>query len=174
MSVRVNRLLTFAKGILIHGDVERAAADAGALGDAAALRRVGEAWLKHPDVQDVLSAVSRKEVLVEAAKTKAVAAVVHELDSRDGKRAWLKRVCDGEMTITKIAFGEEVECSPDLKDRLAAFKLLATMDGDLVERKEINVNNATRIVAVWYDNGGGPLPPNAEVVAELPADLESE
>lgn len=172
MSVRVNRLLTFARGILVHGDVERAAADAGALGDAGALRRVGEAWLKHPDVQDVLSAVSRKDVLIEAAKTKAVAAVVHELDSREGRMAFLKRVIDGTEQTTKVVFGEEFEVASEMKDRLAALKMLGLMHGDFIERKEINVNNATRIVAVMYDNGRGPLPPGVEVVAELPADLE--
>lgn len=179
MSVKVNRLLTFARGILVHGEVERAAADAGALGDAGALRRTGEAWLKHPDVQDVLRAVSRKDVLIEAAKTKAVEAVVHELDSRDGRAAWLKRVIDGTETkiVSKydVERGERVDVEEphDMKDRLAAHKMLGLMHGDFVERKEINVNNATRIVAVVYDNGRGPLPADAEVVAELPEDLES-
>lgn len=159
--------------MLLHGDVVRAAAAAGAEGNEPQLRRTGEAWLKHPDVQDVLRATSRKEVLVEAAKGAAVKVLEHELDSREGRLNWLKRVVDGTETKTVVSYdGEKTEVESDMKDRLAAFKMLGLMHGDFVERKEVNVNNATRIVAIMYDNGRGPLPPGVEVVAELPADLD--
>jgi hypothetical protein len=175
VSVRANRLITFAKHMLLHGDVVRAAADAGAQGTEAQLRKTGEAWLKHPDVKDVLAAKSRKDVLIEAVTSAAVTALKHELDSREGRMAWLKRVVDGTESSTKIAHltGEEITAEPEMKDRLAAFKMLAHMHGDFVERKEIAVSNTARVVAIVYDNGRGPLPPDAEIVAEIPADLEA-
>jgi transcription elongation GreA/GreB family factor len=159
--------------MLLHGDLVRAAADAGAKGTEAVIRQTGEGWLRHPDVKDVLAAVSRKDVLIEAAKGAAVKELEHELDSREGRMRFLKRVIDGTATTTKIAFGEEITCEPEMKDRLNAFKMLAHMHGDF-ERKEISVSNTARVIAVVYDNGGGPLPYGAEVVAELPADLDSE
>lgn len=174
MSVRLNRLLTFSKGMLLHGDVVRAAADAGAEGTETQLRVKGEAWLKHPDVQDVLSAVTRKDVLIEQAKSAAMRDAEDELDTRDGKRAWLKRVIKGELGTEKATERGDVVQHVDMKDQLAAFKMLATMDGEFIDRKEINVTNTARVIAIMYDNGRGPLPPGAEVVAELPADLNGD
>lgn len=176
MTVRLNRLLTFAKGMLLTGDVVRSAADAGAQGTEAQLRKTGEGWLQHPDVKDVLAAVKRKDVLIEAARGAAVKELEHELDSREGRLRWLKRVIDGTETSTTISrlTGEEITVEPELKDRLGAFKMLAHMHGDFIERKEISVSNTARVVAIVIDNGMGPLPPDAEIVAEIPADLEAE
>jgi hypothetical protein len=176
VSSRLNRLLTFAHRMILTGDVVRSAADAGATGTESELRRKGEAWLEHPDVKDILAAVKRKDVLVEAAKGAALTELKHELDTREGRMAWLKRVIDGKVTTTKIAHltGEEIACEPEMKDRLGAFKMLAHMHGDFVERKEIAVSSTARVIAVMYDNGRGPLPPGAEVVAELPVNLEAE
>lgn len=173
MSSRLNRLLTFAHRMILTGDVVRSAADAGATGTESELRRKGEAWLEHPDVKDILAAVKRKDVLVEAAKGAALTELKHELRERDGRLAWLERIMDGttKRQVVSLMSGEVIEAEAELKDKLAAFKMYAHMHGDFVERKEIAVSSTARVIAVWCDNGRGPLPPGAEVVAEIPAEL---
>lgn len=151
-----DRALAFAKSMLIHGDAVRAAADAGYEGNENQLRVRAKEMMKHPDVREILGALKRKDVLI--AKAQEIAArdalSADELDSRDGRAAWLKRVVRGEFSETHVGKEGPVDIETPMKDRIAAMKLLGTMHGDYVTRIDVSVH-ADAMVFELPDNGRG-------------------
>lgn len=49
----------------------------------------------------------------------------------DERRELLARIARGEETETKVGREGPVECAPAIRDRLAALRLLAELDGEL-------------------------------------------
>lgn len=169
---RSDKALTFAREMLVHGDEIRAARAAGYAGDDKKVRSNAKALMKHRDVRDILETVSRKQVLVAAVTEAAVKQVGHELDSREGKRAFLKRIADG-TTKRKITNydGDEIETETSIADRLVAAKMLWTMDGELQARVHVTGEQQHTVFVIPH-NGRGPLPPGATVeVDTLPERL---
>ena len=172
-----DRALAFAKGMLVHGDGVRAARDAGYKGGKPALQQRADALMKHPDVQDILAAVSRKEVLVEAARAEALKGVKDELETREGRIRWLCAMARGEILEPRsYSVGDGMTEFEDLKPsaaaRMAAVKMLGQMHGDFVEHLHVT-NEQQHTVFVMPSNSRGPLPPEATIVVDtLPADLK--
>lgn len=171
MPTNSDRVLSFAKHMLIHGDPVQAARDAGYEGTDAVLRKRSYGLLKHPDVADILAAVSRKDVLTEVAKTAAVTEVAHELESRAGRVRWLIRMIEGEIPEpTRVTTADGVEFAdikPSAAVRLAALKILGQMHGDFVERLQL-ASDTSHTIFVVPTNNRGPLPANSVTVGEMP------
>lgn len=170
-----DRVLSFAKHMLIHGDPVRAARDAGYSGDDSQLRKRANGLLKHPDVTDILAAVSRKELIADAAKTAAAAVIEHELETRAGRVKWLIRMIEGEITeptrvTTADGAVEFEEIKPTAAVRLAALKILGQMHGDFVERLQL-ASDTSHTIFVVPANGRGPAPANSITVGTLPEDV---
>lgn len=173
MSKRLNNLITFARGVLVHGDIVRAAIDAGAKGPESVVRARAEAWLKHPDVADILTAQNRRDVLKQAVSELAVADVKDELFTREGMQRWLAAAMRGEIADEVVdKLGAVHEIQPPLSSKLAAAKQLATMLGFMVQRVEVTEKSDT-VVFLIPTNGRGPTDAaDATVVVDaLPADL---
>lgn len=170
---RTDRALAFAASFIVHADMERAAVAAGYSGDAQKLRVKAELMLDHPDVRAILKALRRKDALIEAARGMAAREAVSpdELDSREGRAAFLKRVVRGEVFETRYGKEGPYEAEPAVRDRLAALKLLGLMNGDYVERHEHVVTGET-MVFVLPDNGRGAVGERV-LSRELPANTET-
>lgn len=167
-----NRALTFAREMLTHGDELKAVREAGYTGTKASLKAAAKKLLQHKDVRDILETVSRKDVLIEAAKGEALKAVKHALETREGRISWLIEMAEGRIQEPRtISIGDgmsEYEMhEPSAGTRLAALKTLGSMYGDYVQRVQLDVREHT--VFVIPDNGRGPLPPGAvRHVPQLP------
>jgi hypothetical protein len=167
-----NRALTFAREMLVNGDPIAAVRAAGYTGNKRSLQIAAKRLMQHKDVRDILETVSRKDVLVQAARESAVKEVKHALESREGRIAWLIEMIEGRVKEPRtVSVGDgmsEVEdTTPPAAARLAALKTLGSMYGDYVQRVQLDVREHT--VFVIPDNGGGPLPPGAVVhVPQLP------
>ena len=160
--------------MLVHGDPVRAARDAGYTGTDEQLRKRSYGLLKHPDVTDILAAVSRKDALAEAAKSVAATEIAHELESRAGRVKWLIRLIEGEiLEPTRVTTADGVdfeEIKPSAAVRLAALKILGQMHGDFVERLQL-ASDTSHTIFVVPTNGRGPLPANSVQVNTLPDDV---
>lgn len=167
-----NRALTFAREMLTHGDELKAVREAGYTGTKAYLKAAAKKLLQHKDVRDILETVSRKDVLIEAAKGEALKAIKHALETREGRIAWLIEMVEGRVTEPRVVsvgdgMSEVEETTPPAAARLAALKTLGSMYGDYVQRVQLDVREHT--VFVIPDNGRGPLPPGAvRHVPQLP------
>lgn len=130
--------------------------------DAAAAAVGGPAHMlaTHEGAQALARATADDKALLEGTEDKSVARLA--LDTREGRAAWLEGVVHGEVKC-EGAFGMVKEFPPTLK--LKALQLRGQMDGDYVQRFDVNMNQNTVIVFEIPDNGRVPR----EIVEALPA-----
>lgn len=158
---RGDKALAFAASYIIHADLERAAVAAGYSGDSARLVRMAESLLDHPDVRQILRELNRKDVLVAKAKEIAARDVGTEDDllTRDGLMRWLADAVRGKHTEEHVdKDGCVHEAMPSLTARTGAARLLAQMNGYLVQKVELN-HTGEVMHFVMPDNGRGALAP---------------
>ena len=126
-----------------QGNATEAARQAGYKGNEVTLSSVGAENLRKPQIAAAIEKARRPRT------RKAIA-------DREEREAWLSALMRGELTTTKLdAEGNAVEVSAPMSDRVKANEILGKMNGDFIERREVDVS--ARVVRVKMpDNGRGP------------------
>jgi hypothetical protein len=159
------RQIQFRAGYLAHGDAQRAFKDAGYAGEPV----IGsQEQLRKPYMVAALQRLGR--ATEQAAIGNAVAATQDALQSREGLCAWLCGVIKGAYTEQVIdEDGIAVDLPTPMRDRLAAAKLLAQVQG-LAAPAQLDVTSKGApvggLILVAPGNGRStiPLPPGVTVV----------
>lgn len=125
------------------GNATAAARLAGYSGDDATLNVTASRMLRNAKVVAAVEKARRP-------RTRAAVA------DREEREAWLSALMRGEITSTKLdANGEPVEVPAPMSDRVKANEILGKMNGDFLERREVEMT-AKVVRVVMPTNGRGP------------------
>lgn len=120
-----------------------------AMGNATEAARIAGYAKPHPEGSRLLRIATVAEAVAKASRATQSAAIA----TREERQAMLTRIMRGdEPEVRYDAVGEPIEAQAAMRDRIKALELLGKMQGDFIERQQVEHSGGAVVVKLSYED----------------------